>query len=55
MLTVFERGNEQDNEGSELIDADYFEEDADLYNNILKKLLPGMFSFILLLFIIFKT
>lgn len=39
---MFEKGEEQDDEGSDIIDADYFEEDADLYSNVLRKLLPGM-------------
>lgn len=41
MFIVFERGEEQDSEIREEEDEEPFEEDADLYNNVLKKLLPG--------------
>ncbi|CAH2075250.1 unnamed protein product, partial [Iphiclides podalirius] len=40
--TLFEKGEEQDNEGSDIMDTDYFDEDADLYSNVLRKLLPDI-------------
>ncbi|CAG5040039.1 unnamed protein product [Parnassius apollo] len=38
---LFEKGNEEDTEDSEINDSN-FEEDADLYSNVLKKILPDV-------------
>lgn len=45
-LTVFEKGEEQDSEVEEENEEEQFDEDVDLYSNVLKKMLPGkIFSF----------
>ncbi|CAH2107413.1 unnamed protein product [Euphydryas editha] len=40
--TLFEKGDEQDSEGDEENEDDQFDEDIDLYNNVLKKMLPDI-------------
>lgn len=46
---VFEKGEEQDSEVGEEADEEGFDEDADLYSNVLKKMLPGKNIFIIFL------
>lgn len=38
---MFEKGEEQDSEVGEEADDEPFDEDTDLYSNVLKKILPG--------------
>lgn len=40
-LKVFERGEETDSVAEEDNEDEQFDEDAELYNNVLRKLLPG--------------
>lgn len=39
---VFEKGEEQDSEAGEETTEEPFDEDVDLYNNVLRKMLPGI-------------
>lgn len=41
VLLVFDKGEEQDSEAEEENEENQFDEDVDLYNGILKKILPG--------------
>lgn len=44
---VFDKGEEHDSDAEEEKDEEEFDEDADLYSNVLKKMLPGWFLFLL--------
>lgn len=44
---VFDKGEEQDSDAEDEKDEEEFDEDADLYSTVLKKMLPGWFIYLL--------
>lgn len=38
---MFDKGDETDSDAGEELEEEQFDEDADLYGNVLKKMLPG--------------